>query len=612
MPMPLPPGPHISQRPLRSPLFYSPDSPVFMSDHEHVAIFWDYENCSPSCNMTGYDIVSNIREIAHTFGSVTLFKAYVDLSEQSPKSNTLRSELQSCGVSLTDCPHNGKKDVADKMMIVDMLTYALDTPAPATIVLISGDRDFVYAVSVLRLRRYRVVLVAPQTAHTSMRLQATVVLDWAADVLGKEKTSGLPTPGESTRSAHRRSQSSVNSAVIPASPFAAKSQRRLSFREAPQRPSIEPLQGTANPRSPRVPTTPLQAAWTPAEDRTHVTAGSSTSPLQPQGASQQGLPTFLSEPGSAPPELKPVPDESVDLVGSEDIADLNIHLKNLTSRTPSSSAPSPYISVTPVEDNNMSEREQAQQTTTGVQSNSPTTSEVANTCSSQVAGIAQRRTSLSPVEVKDLFRGGSVVSPAARIDTMQPLDASMPFTTAAVLEAAQADALRPASAPASVDPASCVDVEDGPSKDNSSCDDATHASGSATAQRERQATDDTISVPVVVWPSPTLSSRTPSTSHSSGSSLDADIAIAFSWLPPHFANLVRVMQELHAKSPKPELLRSAVAVLLSQRHRGQYNQAGFADFKAFSTAAEQRGLITMGGSQGGAWMKLEPEWFGCS
>ncbi|EPT05864.1 hypothetical protein FOMPIDRAFT_1109759 [Fomitopsis schrenkii] len=88
-----------------------------MSDHEHVAIFWDYENCSPSCNMTGYDIVNNIREIAHTYGSVSQFKAYLELSEQSSKSTTLRSELQSCGVSLTDCPHNGRKDVADKMMI---------------------------------------------------------------------------------------------------------------------------------------------------------------------------------------------------------------------------------------------------------------------------------------------------------------------------------------------------------------------------------------------------------------------------------------------------------------------------------------------------------------
>ncbi|KAH9924117.1 hypothetical protein B0H21DRAFT_826774 [Amylocystis lapponica] len=35
------------------------------------------------------------------------------------------------GVSLIDCPHDNRKDVADKMIIVDMLAYALDMPAPA-------------------------------------------------------------------------------------------------------------------------------------------------------------------------------------------------------------------------------------------------------------------------------------------------------------------------------------------------------------------------------------------------------------------------------------------------------------------------------------------------
>lgn len=75
------------------------------------------ENCSPQ-HGAGFAVVDNIRQIAHQYGSVKLFKAYLELSEQnSTKSLNLRSELQSCGVSLTDCPHNGRKDVADKMMI---------------------------------------------------------------------------------------------------------------------------------------------------------------------------------------------------------------------------------------------------------------------------------------------------------------------------------------------------------------------------------------------------------------------------------------------------------------------------------------------------------------
>ncbi|KDQ59460.1 hypothetical protein JAAARDRAFT_621912 [Jaapia argillacea MUCL 33604] len=89
-----------------------------MSSHEQVAIFWDYENCRAPSNLPGHAIVNSIRDIAHQFGVITTFKAYLDLSEPvSSKYPGIRSELQSSDVSLIDCPHNGRKDVADKMMI---------------------------------------------------------------------------------------------------------------------------------------------------------------------------------------------------------------------------------------------------------------------------------------------------------------------------------------------------------------------------------------------------------------------------------------------------------------------------------------------------------------
>jgi hypothetical protein len=69
--------------------------------------------------------------------------------------------------------------------LVDMLSYALDNQAPATAILISGDRNFAYAVSVLRHRRYRVILIAPATVHSSLKSQASSVLDWNVDVLDK-------------------------------------------------------------------------------------------------------------------------------------------------------------------------------------------------------------------------------------------------------------------------------------------------------------------------------------------------------------------------------------------------------------------------------------------
>ena len=65
-----------------------------------------------------------------------------------------------------------------------MMAHALDTPAPATIILISGDRDFVYVVSILALRQYRIVVINPNaSAHTRLRNQAEAVYRWPDDFL---------------------------------------------------------------------------------------------------------------------------------------------------------------------------------------------------------------------------------------------------------------------------------------------------------------------------------------------------------------------------------------------------------------------------------------------
>ncbi|CAA7269063.1 unnamed protein product [Cyclocybe aegerita] len=155
-----------------------------MGNSSDVAIFWDYENCPAPSNGSGYLIARNISTLAQQFGTVKSFKAYLEISEQLPRALVMRSELQSSGVSLIDCPHNGRKDVADKMMLVDMLAHAIDNPPPSTtLILITGDRDFAYALSILRLRRYRVVLLTLANAHPSLTMQASVCYDWVSEVI---------------------------------------------------------------------------------------------------------------------------------------------------------------------------------------------------------------------------------------------------------------------------------------------------------------------------------------------------------------------------------------------------------------------------------------------
>ena len=94
-----------------------------------------------------------------------------------------------------------------------MLAYAIDNPAPATIILISGDRDFAYAFSILRLRQYQVVLVAPSNAHTSLTSRASVCMEWASEV---HDSTAAERPIQGRSSHERQSPLSLNLAHMEA------------------------------------------------------------------------------------------------------------------------------------------------------------------------------------------------------------------------------------------------------------------------------------------------------------------------------------------------------------------------------------------------------------
>ena len=112
---------------------------------------------------------------------------------------------------------------------VDILAHAIDFPPPSTVILISGDRDFSYAVSTMRLRGYRVVLLAPGAAHSSLRSQASVVYEWPRSVLQPEMPAPTPPPKSRTPAAYaarpsapipieRATPSTVHIGSSPASP----------------------------------------------------------------------------------------------------------------------------------------------------------------------------------------------------------------------------------------------------------------------------------------------------------------------------------------------------------------------------------------------------------
>ena len=73
------------------------------------------------------------------------------------------------------------------------MAFIKDTPPPATIILISGDRDFAYLLSTVRWRKYNVVLISNSfMTHESLTAQASIAYDWKSDILNAQPPSKPP------------------------------------------------------------------------------------------------------------------------------------------------------------------------------------------------------------------------------------------------------------------------------------------------------------------------------------------------------------------------------------------------------------------------------------
>ena len=79
------------------------------------------------------------------------------------------------------------------------MAFIKDNPPPATITLISGDRDFAYLLSTVRWRKYNVVLISNSfMTHESLTVQASAVYDWKSDILKARPPSKPQLPGSHT------------------------------------------------------------------------------------------------------------------------------------------------------------------------------------------------------------------------------------------------------------------------------------------------------------------------------------------------------------------------------------------------------------------------------
>ncbi|KAJ6434638.1 hypothetical protein OIU84_018199 [Salix udensis] len=147
-----------------------------------TSVWWDIENCAVPKGCDPHAIAQNISSALARMdycGPVSI-SAYGDTQGIN---SAAQQALSSTGVSLNHVPA-GVKDASDKKILVDMLFWAVDNPAPANFLLISGDRDFSNALHQLRMRRYNILLAQPKTASAPLVAAAKSVWLWTSLLAG--------------------------------------------------------------------------------------------------------------------------------------------------------------------------------------------------------------------------------------------------------------------------------------------------------------------------------------------------------------------------------------------------------------------------------------------
>ncbi|BAB10381.1 unnamed protein product [Arabidopsis thaliana] len=141
-----------------------------------TSVWWDIENCEVPRGWDAHVIALNVSSslLKMNYCGPVSISAYGD-TNLIPLHH--QQALSSTGVALNHIPA-GVKDASDKKILVDMLLWAIDNPAPANLLLISGDRDFSNALHQLRMRRYNILLAQPPRASVPLVAAARDVWLW--------------------------------------------------------------------------------------------------------------------------------------------------------------------------------------------------------------------------------------------------------------------------------------------------------------------------------------------------------------------------------------------------------------------------------------------------
>ncbi|KAG9004667.1 hypothetical protein FRB90_010792 [Tulasnella sp. 427] len=266
-----------------------------------VGIFWDYESCPSPSKQSLEPTLKTIETLSKSYGPIRAFNVYIDLNRhpEARKAAGIRQQLHSSGVSVLDCPGNGKR-VADKTIIVDLFAFALRNRTSGTLIVLSTDPDLAYTLSLLRQRMFQVTLVTSKAvlgdSTSALRSQADTCFTWSNSSVGN-----ILTPidiGEASRFSASTSSLApkqvvpsplglpLSVSVAPAATIAVPNQPHLIL--ASQTSNVLPS-SLITPRETRIVS---QMATSPMLSNTRISTGQVGSSLPPH---LQELVTVLRE-----------------------------------------------------------------------------------------------------------------------------------------------------------------------------------------------------------------------------------------------------------------------------------------------------------------------------
>src|SRR5512141_43156 len=134
-----------------------------MAEVGEVALFIDFENVRYGLkNIYGIEPEpQRLMEKARKYGPVAVANAYADFTEHP---EFYRRKLEVAGITPRDIPRRSPdvahKSSADMAMLMDLIDCLLDRPTVNTIVLMTGDSDFIRAVARARYRFGKRVVIS--------------------------------------------------------------------------------------------------------------------------------------------------------------------------------------------------------------------------------------------------------------------------------------------------------------------------------------------------------------------------------------------------------------------------------------------------------------------